>query len=55
MALMEKRDEYALKVTDQLHIHFPPSAFTNEATNFWVGAVMGVGLMIVLLAAAANR
>jgi len=54
MVLM-KQNECALKVSDQMHIHLPPEAFTNQATNFWVGILFGVGLTVALLAAMANQ
>jgi len=40
----------ALQVADQVHIHLPSSAFTNEALNFWFGALMGVVLLFAVLA-----
>jgi hypothetical protein len=55
MVLMNQEREYALKVTDQVHSHLPSSAFTNEASNFWFGAVIGAGLLLVVLASMANQ
>jgi hypothetical protein len=55
MVLMRKENEYALKVTDQVHIHLPSSAFTNEASNFWFGVVVGAGLLLAVLASTANQ
>lgn len=55
MVLMRKENEYTLKVTDQVHIHLPSSAFTNEAANFWFGAVIGAGLLLAILASSAQN
>lgn len=55
MVLMNRESGYALKVSDQVHIHLPSSAFTNEATNFWVGAFVGIGLMAAFIAALTNQ
>jgi hypothetical protein len=55
MALLNQESEYALKVTDQVHIHLPSSAFTNEASNFWFGALIGAGLLLVVLASSAHQ
>ncbi len=55
MRLMNQRSGYALKVSDQVHIHLPSSAFTNEASNFWFGALIGAGLLLVVLASMANN
>jgi hypothetical protein len=55
MELVKQNRECAVKVTDQLHIHLPPNAFTNEASNFWVGAFIGAGLLLVVLASMANN
>lgn len=52
---MNQESEYALKVTDQVHIHLPSSAFTNEASNFWFGALVGAGLLLAVLASTANQ
>jgi hypothetical protein len=52
---MNRGNGYALKVSDQVHIHLPSSAFTNEASNFWFGTLMGVGLVLVVLASMANN
>ncbi len=49
MVLMTRENGYALKVSDQVHIHLPSSAFTNEASNFWFGALMGAGILLVVL------
>ena len=54
MVLMNQESEYALKVSDQVHIHLPSSAFTNEASNFWFGALIGAGILFVALASTAN-
>jgi hypothetical protein len=55
MVLIDQESEYALKVIDQVHIHLPSSAFTNEASNFWFGVVIGAGILLVALASAANN
>ena len=52
---MNRESGYALKVSDQVHIHLPSSAFTNEASNFWFGALMGAGLLLVVLASMTNK
>jgi hypothetical protein len=54
MDLVKQNRECAVKITDQLHIHLPPNAFTNEASNFWVGAIVGAGLLLVILASMTN-
>lgn len=54
MTLM-KKSEYQVRVTDQVHIHLPSEAFTNEATNFWFGALVGAGALLVVLASMANK
>jgi hypothetical protein len=34
----------------EMDINFclPPEAFTNEASNFWLGALVGAGLLFVV-------
>ena len=55
MALMKMESECALKVTDELHVHLPSSAFTNEASNFWFGIIVGVGIVFAFLASMADK
>jgi hypothetical protein len=55
MLMKNKECGYALKVADQVHIHLPSNAFTNEASNFWFGAVVGASLLLVVLASMANK
>lgn len=55
MGMVSRESEHALKVTDQVHIHLPSSAFTNEASNFWFGAFVGAGLLLAVLASIANQ
>ena len=53
MVLM--KSEYAVKVTDELHIHLPSNAFAKDASNFWFGVCVGAGILLVLLASTANK
>lgn len=55
MDLMNQESGYALKMSDQLHIHLPSNAFTNEASNFWFGALFGAGILLVALSSLANQ
>lgn len=54
MILKNQERESALQVTNQVHIHLPDSAFTNEASNFWFGALIGASLVIIALASMAE-
>jgi hypothetical protein len=38
-------------VTNLMNIVLPSEAFTNEATNFWLGVAFGVGVCSVAYAA----
>jgi len=48
-------NECAVQLTDQVHIHLPPNAFTPEASNFWVGAALGAGILLIAIASLANQ
>jgi len=50
----EEKNEFALQLTDNVHIHLPESAFTPDASNFWFGALVGAGAMFALLASMAS-
>jgi len=55
LTLIKSENEYALKVADQVHIHLPASAFTNEASNFWFGALLGTLFAAAVLTSLANQ
>jgi hypothetical protein len=54
MQSLVKRDGCSLKVSDQVNIYMPPEAFTDKATNFWIGVLFGGLAVAALIAASSN-